>query len=126
MKNYLKKMKKKNKLNLLINENWFIKSKNKILIAKSKENKPKSVKELINYLEDIEEVQIKKEKECYENNPIIRLIYGTQFNTIYKYVKNNINKEDKKSNLEDKDIEEEITFLNKYITNNKIERINIK
>lgn len=48
---------------------------------------PKNIKELINYFESIEQKQIEQEKQCYKNNAYLRLIYGIQFNIIYKYVK---------------------------------------
>ena len=126
-----KEEKIENKKPIIIYENWFIKSKNKIEI-KSEKNKPRGVKNLINFLDDIEDKQIKQEIECYENNPSLRLIYGTQFNTVYKYVRkfcaqdNKLKKEklNKKQYENDTNFEEEIMYLNKFITNNTISKIN--
>ena len=138
----------------LFTESWKIESKDKRIIEESEDSKNHSVSDLIDMLEKIEEEQVKKEKEIYENNIFTRLIYGNQFNTIYKYVKyffninkppiqdyeldikNNIykdlNEEEKKERIEKKKemkefykkCEEEVIYLNKFITNNRINKIN--
>ena len=52
-----------------------------------------NLKQLIKFLDEIEKYQIEKEKENYEKEPITRLIYGNQFNTIFKYIKYNFTEE---------------------------------
>ena len=112
--------KDENKEEININESIFVKTKDK----KNAINEgiiPKNIKELINYFESIEQKQIEQEKQCYKNNAYLRLIYGIQFNIIYKYVKDYCMKKDiKKGKLFD----EEIKYINKFITNNKIDKIN--
>ena len=132
-------------------EGWKIESKNKKIIDK-KENTP--ISELFEILENIEKKQIEKEKEIYKKNPYTRLIYGNQFNIIYKYVKYFFNKDKTKISEQELDIkndiykdlneeekkkiitkkkeikeyykkcEEEVIYLNKFITSNKINKIN--
>ena len=68
-----------------------------------------SINELNIYLKDIIEKQIKGEKKSFEENEVTRLIYGRQFNTIYTYLTKENNKKD-------------MTYLNKYLTNNKIKK----
>ena len=102
------------------------------------------VKELSDILSQEEELQEKKEKEIYVKSPFTRLIYGSQFNKIYKYVKyffdkNNINvaqsiifdnnienNEEKEKEIKEyyKKCEEEVIYLNKFITNNTVKKIN--
>ena len=115
-------------------------------VVKSKKYKKEGdkVKELSDILSQEEELQEKKEKEIYVKSPFTRLIYGSQFNKIYKYVKyfydkNNINgaqsiifdnnienNEEKEKEIKEyyKKCEEEVIYLNKFITNNTVKKIN--
>ena len=78
---------------------------------------PGVINELISILDEIHKKQIEKEIDIYKKVPSTRYIYGNQFNTIYKYIKNH------KGNIIDKNNEEEVLFLNRFITNNQVEEI---
>ena len=107
-------------------ENWIIKSKNENIIEKSEINKPGEIIHLIYFLENIEKEQLEYKEKYYEENVWIRLIYGKQFTTIYNYIKDYCNKNiylNKKNDINKILLEEEIIYLNKFITNNKISKI---
>ena len=66
----------------------------------------KEIKIIENELKNFAEIQDKKLKEVYKNNPNLRLIDGRNFNKIYDLVNNKINKV-------------QIESLNKFLTNKK-------
>ena len=75
-------------------------------------NKKKNLKEIIVELNHIKELQNIEVKTIYLSNPISRMVYGRQFNILYKFITNNFN--------------DRIEFYNnivnnilKYVTNNK-------
>ena len=71
--------------NFKILESCIIYSKNNEIIKKI-EKKENGVQMLLKYLEEIESEQNRKEKEIYEKNPNLRLIFGRQFNKIIYFV----------------------------------------
>jgi len=101
-------------LNIISSKGYFeeisfeiiIKDGNSIGYKNKNKDKEYDLKEIISELKSIEESQDIIVKEIYSVNPISRMIYGKQFEYIYK----NMNK--------DKNINYNINNLLKYITNN--------
>jgi len=74
----------------------------------------KLLKEIINELKDIIELQDKEVKETYSYYPITRMIFGRQFSILYNSINRiNIQNKNKSSNII-------LNNILKYITNNKL------
>ena len=98
-------------LNLKFNLNIFIKNYKEINYSFSNENEKKNdninrIYELYDYFMDIKNTQEKYEEEILLNEEVSRLIYGSHFSEIYKYLK------DKKNNY--------ICFLIRYLEIKKV------
>ena len=79
------------------------------------DNKAKSLKDIISELKMIKDKQDNEVKSIYLSNPITRMIYGRQFNLLYKLSTQNFNC-DKIENLN------VIRNILKYVTNNHIKK----
>ena len=106
-----------------VNEGWKILSKNNIIIKSSEKKILNGIQSLLEYLKDIEKELDSNKTKFYKNNETMRFIFGRQFNKIYKYVESKYLKKETDSNKIK--YENDIFFINKYITNNNLNE-NIK